>query len=146
MLGDLQGKKVGLLGLTFKPNTDDLRDAPAIDVAQRLIEAGAEVSAYDPVAMEKASEILPTVEMNEDPYALAAGADALIVCTEWNEFIQLDLERIRDLMRQPAIVDGRNIYEPEQMARLEFEYLGFGQGYGPDGSRISEIEQVTESL
>ena len=146
LLGDLDGRKIGLLGLTFKPNTDDLRDAPALHVAQLLIEAGASVTAYDPVGMTKASELLPEVEMKPDAYELATGVDALIICTEWNEFIQLDLERIHGLMRQPVIVDGRNIYEPEQMAKLEFDYLGFGQGYGPDGAPISEAERVKESL
>ncbi len=113
-----------------------------------LLQQGAKVSAYDPVGMEQASELIPEVEMAEDPYALADGADALIVCTEWNEFIQLDLERIRDLMKQPVMVDGRNIYDPVTMARLGFKYRGFGQGYGPDGSpktqpQIEKEEQPT---
>ncbi len=148
LLGGLEGKRVGLLGLTFKPNTDDLREAPSLDVVKLLLQQGAKVSAYDPVGMEQASELIPEVEMAEDPYALADGADALIVCTEWNEFIQLDLERIRDLMKQPVMVDGRNIYDPVTMARLGFKYRGFGQGYGPDGSpktqpQIEKEEQPT---
>ncbi len=133
LLGGLKGKRVGLLGLTFKPNTDDLREAPALDVARRLLAEGAEVYAYDPVGMPGASQLMPELQMAEDPYALAGQADALIVCTEWNEFIQLDLERVRDLMRRPVIVDGRNIYDPLKAAELGFQYMGFGQGYGPDG-------------
>jgi UDPglucose 6-dehydrogenase len=94
--------------------------------------------------MEHASQLVPEIEMAPDAYALADQADAIIVCTEWNEFIQLDLERIRDLMSQPVIVDGRNIYDPAQMADLGFKYLGFGQGYGPDGSAVTEAELAKE--
>jgi UDPglucose 6-dehydrogenase len=144
LLGSLEGQKIGLLGLTFKPNTDDLREAPALDVAELLSKEGAVVRAYDPVGMEHASLLAPEIEMAQDPYALADQADAIIVCTEWNEFIQLDLERIRDLMSQPVIVDGRNIYDPKQMAGLGFKYLGFGQGYGPDGSAVAEAELAKE--
>lgn len=82
--------------------------------------------------------------MASDAYALADQVDAIIVCTEWNEFIQLDLERIRDLMRHPVIIDGRNIYDPMQMANLGFKYLGFGQGYGPDGSPVAQTEPEKE--
>ncbi len=144
LLGSLEGKKIGLLGLTFKPNTDDLREAPALDVAALLRKEGADVRAYDPVGMEHASQLAPEIEMAQDPYALADQVDAIIVCTEWNEFLQLDLERIRDLMSQPVIVDGRNIYDPTQMADLGFKYLGFGQGYGPDGSAVAEAELAKE--
>ncbi len=132
MLGDLQGKTVGLLGLAFKPNTDDMREAPAIDIAQMLSEKGAEVRAYDPIAMDNARDLLPQVTMCADPYALAKGSDALVVVTDWNEFKQLDLQQIRDLMRQPVIFDGRNIYDPAQMCALGFHYRGMGRGYkGP---------------
>ena len=137
LVGDLPGKVVGLLGLTFKPNTDDLREAPALDVAQRLMAAGARVRAYDPVGMLRAKELLPALETAESPYALAEGADVLVVCTEWNEFKQLDLARIRELLRHPGVVDGRNIYDPKVMARLGFQYLGFGQGYGADGEPLA---------
>ncbi len=129
MVGDLRGKTIGLLGLSFKPNTDDMRDAPAIDIAQGLAERGAKVRAYDPVAMDIASSLLPQVEMCPDPYQMADGADALMVVTEWNEFKQLDLERIRDSMNAPVIFDGRNIYDPQGMKRLGFNYRGFGRGY-----------------
>ncbi len=129
LLGDLRGKKIGLLGLSFKPNTDDMRDAPAVDIANSLIAQGSVVRAYDPVAMDVARPLLPEVEMTEDPYALAEGCDALIVVTEWNEFKHLDLERIHSLMRQPVLVDGRNIYDPATIRNLGFCYLGFGRGY-----------------
>jgi UDPglucose 6-dehydrogenase len=138
LLGGLEGKRVGLLGLTFKPNTDDLRDAPALEVAEKLLEAGAEVGAYDPVAMEAAATLNPRIEMAESPYALAEGSHALLVCTEWNEFKHLDLERVHERMAEPVIVDGRNIYDPEVMAKLGFRYRGVGRGYGPDGEPMEE--------
>ncbi len=136
LVGDLNGKVVGLLGLTFKPNTDDLREAPALDVAQRLIKGGAIVKAYDPVGMERAKDLLTNVEMAEDPYLLAQDCDVLIICTEWNEFKQLDLERIHKLMKQPLIVDGRNIYEPSVMTNLGFQYRGIGRGYDFNGNPV----------
>jgi UDPglucose 6-dehydrogenase len=129
MLGEVQDKLIGLLGLSFKPNTDDMRDAPSIDIAQGLIQAGARVRAFDPVAMEIAAELMPEVEMASDPYSLASGCDALLVVTEWNEFKQLDLEQLRKLMRTPVILDGRNIYDPDAVQRLGFHYRGFGRGY-----------------
>lgn len=129
MVGELQGRTIGLLGLSFKPNTDDMRDAPSIDIAQSLLALGAKVRAYDPVAMEVARPLLADVEMASDPYQMADGCDALMVITEWNEFKQLDLERIRDSMRQAVLFDGRNIYDPDTMQRLGFNYLGFGRGY-----------------
>ncbi|MCH8340487.1 MAG: UDP-glucose/GDP-mannose dehydrogenase family protein [Chloroflexi bacterium] len=144
LLGGLEGKKVGLLGLTFKPNTDDLREAPALDVAELLLQEGAQVVAYDPVGMEGATHLMPDIEMAGDAYALADQADAIIVCTEWNEFIQLDLERIRDLMREPVIIDGRNIYDPKEVVRLGFKYVGFGQGYGADESAAAQTERSRE--
>jgi len=136
--GDLKGKTVGLLGLAFKWNTDDMRDAPSVDIAEALLKAGAKVRAFDPVAMEAAKELLPKVEMARDAYDLADGADALIVVTEWNEFKNLDLERIRNSMRQPVVLDGRNIYQPEQMRKLGFNYQGIGRGY--NGSTKTEIK------
>ena len=137
ILGNLKGKVIGLLGLTFKPNTDDLREAPALDIAHILLREGVRVRAYDPVGMMRASAQMPQLEMCADPYAMAEGCEALIVCTEWNEFRHLDLERIRRVMRRPIVVDGRNIYEPEEMAALGFEYRGMGRGYGPDGSPVA---------
>jgi UDPglucose 6-dehydrogenase len=132
--GDLMGKTVGMLGLAFKPNTDDMRDAPSIDIANKLIAEGASVRAYDPAAMENAAELLPAVEMMPDPYTLAEDCDALIVNTEWNEFKQLNRQRVYELMKQPVLFDGRNIYDPEEMFKFGFKYRGVGRGY--DGARI----------
>lgn len=138
--GDLKGKTIGLLGLAFKWNTDDMRDAPSVDIAESLMKAGAKVRGYDPVAMEAAKELLPKVNMARDAYDLADSADALIVVTEWNEFKNLDLERIRNSMRQPIILDGRNIYQPEQMRKLGFTYRGIGRGYNGNGLIQTEIK------
>ena len=128
-LGSLRGKTVGLLGLAFKPNTDDMREAPSTHIARMLQTAGAHVRAYDPVAMKVAARTVPGVELAEDAYALAEGCDALIVVTEWNEFKHLDLARIRKLMNRPVLIDGRNIYNPAMMKELGFYYRGMGQGY-----------------
>jgi len=125
--GSLKDKTVGLLGLAFKPNTDDMRDAPAIDIANTLIEAGAKVRAYDPVAMNVAKSILPNVQMFDDSYTMAKDCDALMVVTEWNEFKQLDLERIKSLLKSPIIYDGRNIYEPNRMKEMGFNYRAVGR-------------------
>ena len=135
MLGGLSGKVIGLMGLSFKPNTDDMRDAPAITISDALLAQGARVRAYDPVAMEVAQPLLPSVEMCSDPYTLAQGCDALMVVTEWNEFKQLDLERVRGLMRQPVLFDGRNIYDPAVLRQIGFVYHGIGRGY--NGSRLN---------
>ncbi len=135
-VGDFEGKVIGVLGLTFKPNTDDLRDAPALDIAERLLKDGATVRAYDPVGMPGAVKLMPAIEMAEDAYALAEGADALVICTEWNEFKQLDLQRIKGLLRNPVVIDGRNIYEPLGMAQLGFTYLAMGRGYN-DGKPMN---------
>lgn len=129
MLGGFKGKTIGLLGLAFKPNTDDMRDAPAVDIAKAVINAGAKVRAYDPVSMEIASPLLPDVKMCSDPYAVAEGCDALVIVTEWNEFKALDLSRIHSLMRSPNLFDGRNIYDPEKVKALGFKYYGVGRGY-----------------
>lgn len=137
LVGDLGGKTVALLGLAFKPNTDDMRDAPSIDVSRLLVEQGAKVRAYDPVAMDVAKTILPDVEMYSDPYSMVDGADAVIVMTEWNEFKHLDLERVRDCMKQPVLVDGRNIYDPDAMKAIGFYYRGLGRGY--NGSKPEKV-------
>jgi UDPglucose 6-dehydrogenase len=123
----LKGKTIGLLGLAFKPNTDDMREAPSIDIVAGFIQAGAMVRAFDPVAMEVARGYLPAVEMYDDPYEMAKGCDALVVVTEWNEFKQLDLERVKGLLKQPVIFDGRNIYEPVKMKEMGFNYRGIGR-------------------
>jgi UDPglucose 6-dehydrogenase len=141
LAGGLKGQTIGLLGLTFKPNTDDMREAPSLEVVHLLKEAGANVRAYDPVGMKRASVLLPEVEMAPDPYSMAKDCDALVVCTEWNEFKNLDLKRIFKLMRNPVIMDGRNIYDPVEMAELGFSYRGMGRGYGPDGQPLNEPNQ-----
>ncbi len=128
MVGGLKGKTIGLLGLAFKPNTDDMREAPSIDIVEALKRAGAKVRAYDPVAMEVARGLMHGIEFCEDPYQLAKGCDALMVITEWNEFKQLDLEQIRGLLKQPVIFDGRNIYDPAQMREMGYSYRGIGRG------------------
>jgi len=130
---NLKGKTIGLLGLAFKPNTDDMRDAPSIDIAHYLMTEGAKVRAYDPVAMDNALRLMPEVEMAEDAYMLAEGADALVLVTEWNEFRNLDLARIKGLMKQPVLVDGRNIYDPTICRNLGFAYRGVGRGYDGQG-------------
>jgi UDPglucose 6-dehydrogenase len=134
--GQLKGRVIGMLGLAFKPNTDDMRDAPSIDIANKLIAAGATVRGYDPVSMDVAAPILPAVEMFADPYSMAEGCDALIVNTEWNEFKQLNRRQLSETMKQPVIFDGRNIYDPNEMTELGFKYRGVGRGY--NGSRVSE--------
>lgn len=128
--GTLAGKRIGLLGLAFKPDTDDLREAPAMELAHMLQTERALVSGYDPVAMEMAAKLNPELHLAEDAYELAEGADALIVVTEWNEFKNLDLLRIKLSMAQPVIVDGRNIYDPARMVEIGFTYRGVGRGYG----------------
>ncbi|MGB8213884.1 MAG: UDP-glucose/GDP-mannose dehydrogenase family protein [Anaerolineales bacterium] len=128
MVGNLQNKTIGFLGLAFKPNTDDMREAPSIDIAQILVTAGAKVRAYDPVAVDNARGILPAVTMFSDPYDMAKDSDAIIVITEWNEFKQLDLERIRAVMKTPILFDGRNIYDPDEARTLGFKYRGIGRG------------------
>jgi len=143
MLGDLSGATVGILGLTFKPNTDDLREAPALEVAERFRREGARVRAYDPVAMPRAATLHPEIEMAADPYALAEGCDALVVCTEWNEFKQLDLGKIKRAMRHPVVIDGRNIYDADQMEELGFRYRGVGRGYDHESASQRTLTQET---
>jgi UDPglucose 6-dehydrogenase len=138
-LGGLDERVVGLLGLSFKPNTDDMRSAPSIELAHLVQNEGAAVKAYDPAAMENAARFLPGVELCEDAYQVAADSDALIVVTEWNEFKQLDKGRLLSVMRQPYLIDGRNIYDREEMERLGFVYWGLGRGMA------SPIRPVVES-
>jgi UDPglucose 6-dehydrogenase len=130
VLGNLNDKVIGVLGLSFKPNTDDVREAPALEVIHLLENEGAVIRAYDPQAMEVVRPLIPRVELCSSPYEVADGADALILATEWNEFKQLDFARIQKLMRQPIILDGRNLWDPEQMRSLGFTYFGVGRGTG----------------
>jgi UDPglucose 6-dehydrogenase len=127
LVGGLQGKTIAILGLAFKPETNDMREAPAIDIIRALLKSGAAVRAYDPVAMIEAAEVLPEVNYANDEYVAVTDADALVFVTEWNQFRALDMARIRDLMKSPRIADLRNIYEPETMRELGFEYVGVGR-------------------
>jgi UDPglucose 6-dehydrogenase len=127
LVGDLPGKTIAVLGLAFKPGTDDMREAPSVDIIRRLLERGATVRAYDPIAMQAAREYLPGIEYAEDEYAAVAGADALVFMTEWNQFRALNMERVRELMRSPKIADLRNIYDPDAIAELGFKYVGVGR-------------------
>jgi UDPglucose 6-dehydrogenase len=126
--GSIRGKIIGLLGLAFKENTDDMRDAPSIDISNALVAAGAEVRGYDPVARHTAAPLMPAVEIFDDVYKMAEGCDALIVVTQWNEFKQLDLEKVKDLLKTPVIYDGRNIYDPNPMREMGFTYQAIGRG------------------
>ena len=128
VLGDLKGKTVTLLGLAFKPNTDDIREAPAIFVAQRLMEAGATVQAYDPAAMEETGKVLPDITFFKKPYDACENADMVVIMTEWNEFRDLNLKTLKEKIRTPNLFDTRNIYDPVQVREAGFRYLATGRG------------------
>jgi UDPglucose 6-dehydrogenase len=127
LVGDLKGKTIAVLGLAFKPETDDMREAPAVGIIRSMVDDGAKVRAYDPVAMSEARKVLPDIEYAEDEYAAVTGADALVFVTEWNQFRALDLARIRDLMTTPKVADLRNINDPQDMKELGFQYVGVGR-------------------
>ena len=124
----VRGKKVALLGLTFKPQTDDMRDAPSLAIAQALIDAGVEVSAYDPEGMELAAGMMPQVTMTKGPYEAIDGADAIVLVTEWDAFRALDLERVKRIARAAVLVDLRNVYDPAEMRAAGFTYTSVGRG------------------
>ena len=125
--GSVSGLTIGILGLTFKPDTDDMRDSPAIDIVRKLNENGASVVVYDPEGMEQAKSILSDVTWKSSSYDVADGADAVVLVTEWNEFKELDFDRIRDSMKQPVLVDLRNLYHPERMQQAGFQYYSIGR-------------------
>ena len=125
--GDLKGKTAGVLGLSFKPNTDDMRDAPSVDIIRKIQEAGGLIKAYDPVAVEQAKKILKNIIYTRDAYETAENADLLIFMTEWNQFRNLDLLRLKKIMKQPVIVDLRNIYDRGKMEKMGFEYTAVGR-------------------
>jgi UDPglucose 6-dehydrogenase len=127
LLWNLRGKTIGVLGLAFKPNTDDMRYAPSIDIIGKLTKGGAQVRAYDPQGQERAMTLMPDITYCRDAYDVAKGCDCLAIVTEWDEFKKLDLKRIKDLLKLPIIVDGRNIYDPNQMAEMGFIYRGIGR-------------------
>ncbi len=126
-LGDLQGKRLAVLGLTFKPNTDDVRESPAIKIIQGLLDRKATVAAYDPAGMEAARAIIPDVHYAEEMYGAVEAADALLILTEWNQFRNLDWERVKALLRMPVVFDLRNIYEPVKMREKGFDYHCVGR-------------------
>jgi UDPglucose 6-dehydrogenase len=125
--GDGRGKRVALLGLTFKPDTDDMRDAPSIAIARTLCEAGVEVTAYDPEGMAAAAPLMPAVDMKRDPYAAIEGADAVVIVTEWDAFRALNLARVKSLARAPVMIDLRNIYQPSEVRAAGFTYASIGR-------------------
>jgi UDPglucose 6-dehydrogenase len=127
----LKGKRIGLWGLAFKPHTDDIREAPALAIARRLLDEGAEVRGYDPQAAAKAQEAVPGLTICPDPYAAAAHAEAVVLCTEWPEFAALDFARLKAGMVRPLLLDGRNALDREALLALGFEYLGIGRGAAP---------------
>jgi UDPglucose 6-dehydrogenase len=128
VLGTLDGRVVGILGLSFKPNTDDLRDAPALEIIHLLQHEGARIRAYDPAAMEHAQTLFTDVYFGENAYDVAEGCDALALVTEWNEFKELDMARVAGSMRERVLFDGRNLYDPDDMVGLGFQYVGIGRG------------------
>jgi UDPglucose 6-dehydrogenase len=123
----MESRRVAVLGLAFKPGTDDMRQACSIDVVERLLELGAEVVAHDPVAMEAAAALLPDVTMAPDAYSAVAGADAVAIVTEWPEYMALDWDRVKDLMRMPVVVDGRNCLDREVLRAAGFDYHSVGR-------------------
>lgn len=127
LVGDLNGKRVGMLGLSFKPETDDMRESPAIDIVRAIIAKGGTVKAFDPVAMEEAKHYIDGIEYASDEYDAIDGADILVIVTEWNQFRALDMERVKSLLKEPKIADLRNVYEPADMRQLGFEYVGVGR-------------------
>lgn len=145
MLGDLNGKTVGILGLAFKENTDDIRESSALIIARQLLNQGATVRGYDPVAIENTAREMPEIVMCSNPYEVAQDADAIVVATPWNEFKQLDLNRLRDIMRKPVMVDGRNMYDPIRMRDLGWQYRGVGRGFNGTGVMSTASNGSTEA-
>jgi UDPglucose 6-dehydrogenase len=127
MGGDVSGKTIGILGLAFKPNTDDMRDAPSLDIIPALIAAGATIKAYDPESMEEASHMMEGINYAKNPYEALEGADAMVIITEWNQFRALDLDRVKDTLNGNVVVDLRNIYEASDMAKRGFAYTSIGR-------------------
>jgi UDPglucose 6-dehydrogenase len=131
-VGGLKGKTLGMLGLSFKPNTNDLREAPALSIGQELLAAGAAIRAYDPEALEEACRMLPGLQPCRDAYHAAEGADALIIMTEWNLFRNLDFSKLKAAMRRPVLLDLRNVYDPERVTAAGFSYISVGRrAHGP---------------
>jgi UDPglucose 6-dehydrogenase len=126
-LGGIEGKTFAVLGLAFKPNTDDIRFAKALDIIQLLLAQKAKVKAYDPIAMENTKKVMPQIQYCESSYQAAEGSDAIVIVTEWNEFKLLNLQKVKDIMKTPMIFDGRNIYDPDRMKSIGFQYYSIGR-------------------
>jgi UDPglucose 6-dehydrogenase len=139
--GDVRGKTIAVLGLTFKPNTDDMREAPSIDIIRGLVDRGARVVAYDPQGMQAARSLMDQVEFGENAYDIAEGADALVLVTEWNEFRSLDLERLKGVMKSPVLVDLRNVYRHDEVVRHGFEYTSIGR---PAEVAMDDVAEAAE--
>jgi UDPglucose 6-dehydrogenase len=138
-----RGKTIGVLGLTFKPNTDDMREAPSLSIIAALQDGGALVRAYDPEGMEQAKRVLEDVQYVGDPYACAQNADALVIVTEWDAFRALDLQRVKNALKSPVLVDLRNIYRPEDMLAHGFTYVSVGRP-GMIADRPEETSEIEE--
>ncbi len=137
--GDVRGRTIALLGLTFKPNTDDMRDAPALEIIAGLQALGARIQAYDPEGMREAGQLVADVDFRPGPYEAVEGADAVVIVTEWDRFRALDLERVKGLLRRPVVIDLRNIYRPEDMAEQGFAYVGVGR---PQKQALEEVAAI----
>jgi UDPglucose 6-dehydrogenase len=144
-LWTFRGKKLGVLGLAFKGGTDDVRESPAVDLVQQLLKEGCVISAYDPAAEERAKEVIPesaSMRYVKDPYAAAQSADALLILNDWQEFAELDLDRLQRTLRYPIVIDGRNLYDPAVMRERAFTYLSVGR---PDFPRASKATASARS-
>ncbi|MFV1920936.1 UDP binding domain-containing protein, partial [Sphingomonas sp. MJ1 (PH-R8)] len=139
--GDVRGKSIALLGLTFKPNTDDMRDSPALAIVQVLEDAGATVRAYDPEGMDAARTLMPDLVYTDSAYAAAEGACAVVIATEWDAFRALDLKRLKGLLTQPVMVDLRNVYQPATVEAAGFTYCGVGR---PSGASELMLREAAE--
>jgi UDPglucose 6-dehydrogenase len=131
LAGPLRGKTLAVWGLAFKPDTDDLREAPSLDILPKLLKMGARIRAYDPVAMPLARKVMPKVKYCANAYEAAKGADAVLILTEWNEFKEVDLHHLKNILKRPLMVDGRNLYDPSLMAAKGYLYAGMGRGIRP---------------
>lgn len=127
LVPDLKGKRIAVWGLAFKPKTDDMREAPSIVVIEELQKLGAKIRAFDPVAMEESKKHLKNIEYGTNPYDTIKDCSAIVICTEWDEFRSLDLQAVKTLLKEPNVIDGRNIYEPEEMKKMGFNYIGVGR-------------------
>jgi len=126
-LGDLKGKTIAILGLSFKQNTDDVRKSPAIDIIRLLLKEGANIRCFDPLAMDNTKKILPDLTYCQNEYEAVKGSDALLIATEWNQFRNLDLSKIKKLLKSPILLDLRNLYDPDALKSLDFIYEGVGR-------------------